>query len=198
MINDRFFKKRRTQKLLPSILAVVLLLIVSVSITLAVLTARSGGVINTFSPGKIVIDIDETFDKEEKKDVTIPNEGSVAAYIRADIVVTWENSKGNVYGQKPVEDVDYLFTPGDSGWVQGSDGFWYWEHIVAPGDETGILAESIQPIGKCADDSYTLSVKILGQAIQAQGSSLVNGLRTPAVTQAWGVTVNSDGTLKVQ
>ena len=172
--------------------SLLLLLTITVGGTLAFLITSDGPLTNIFKPSKVTTGVDEDFDGEVKSNVSIQNTGDIDAYIRAAVVITWQDEHGNVYGQMPVEDTDYTITwnlagENQDGWVKAADGFYYWTQPVAANGYTGIL------IPKCeykanAPAGYYLTVEILGSGIQS--------LPTSVVTEEWksGVSgIKSDG-----
>lgn len=171
------FKMKKTLITLVSLLAV---LCVTVGGTLAYLATTSGPVTNTFNSTSVTTKVNEEFKNNKKTDVTIQNTGSTDAYIRAAVVVTWQDKDGNVYGTQPVSG-DYSMQIG-SGWTKGSDGFYYWKGSVAPGKSTGELIEECTYI-KGAPAGYSLSVEIMGSGIQSKGKDAAG--KTP-VELAWG------------
>lgn len=155
--------------------------------TIAWLVASTKPVTNTFTPGKVDITVTEEFDGETKKNVTVKNEGNVPAYIRAKIVVTWQDKAGNVYGQALVEDTDYILTLGGS-WKEGDDGYYYYTSSVAGGAETGVLIEKCEPVKGKAPKDYNLCVEILAESIQAEGTD-ADGKSAAEI--AWGINPGS-------
>ena len=171
------------------VVSVLVLLLAVAGGTLAWLTANTGPVVNTFTPAHVTCQVDETFDGTTKSDVKVKNAGDIPVYIRAYIVVTWKDSDGNVYGQLPVEDADYTMEMAqNTGWVTGSDGYYYYTSPVAADDTTGVLIKSCTEITGKAPVGCNLSVEIMAEAIQS--------VPEEAVEDAWGVTVNN-GTLSV-
>ena len=171
---------KRSLVLVVSLLA---LLLVVAGGTLAWLTAQDS-VSNTFTPAHVTCDVDETFDGTAKSDVSIKNTSDIPVYIRASIVVTWKDSNGNVYGQLPTAS-DYDMQMADnSGWVLGTDGYYYFTSPVAVGGATDTLINSctVNAGATPPGDDYKLSVEIIAEAIQSQPAR--------AVQQAWGVTIS--------
>ena len=180
---------------------VSLLLVIGVTIggTLAYIVADSGPVKNTFTPSEVTTYVAETVNGNTKSEVMIKNTGDTTAYIRAAVVITWQDVNGNIYGQAPEAGKNYTaWTPGN-GWEQGSDGFYYWTSPVKSDDEdpvncsTGVLIESIAPVGASPADGYYLTVEIIGSGIQS--------VPTSVVTEEWssGVSsVSADGTLTIK
>ena len=116
------------------------------------------------------------------------------AYIRAKIVITWQDVNGNVAGVKPVEGTDYRISMTDNytdNWIVDSEGIYYHKAAVAPQSDTSeLISEIVQLQSK---NGYNLHVEILAEAIQAEGT---NTDGTPAVELAWtDVEVDSSGKL---
>lgn len=178
------FKK----KSLALVVSLALLLTVTVGTTLAFLTTSSSPVANIFNPSTVTTTVVEDLDGNVKKDVRIRNTGDTDAWIRAAVVVTWQDSEGNVYGKQPVEGEDYEIRGEASEWISSKDGFCYYSTPVAPGEETSVLIESIQPKGE-APAGYSLCVEIIGSGIQSKPVSVFAAAWNPA-----DVSVSSDGT----
>lgn len=176
-------KKKLTKKATALLVSLVLLLTVTVGSTLAYLIDRTDPVVNMFAPSKVTVEVQETFTNNVKSNVTIKNTGDIPAYIRAAVVITWQDDAGNVYGKAPVAKTDYTTTgmPGD--WKE-YDGFYYWPVAVSKEESTGVLIGEVKPIAGKAPEGYFLCVEILASGIQADG---VNDSGTKAVEVAWGV-----------
>ena len=173
------------------LVSIIALLVGIVGSSLAYLVTKTDPVQNTFQPSRVTCRIDEEFDGATKSNVKVTNTGDTDAYIRAYIVVTWTDDDGNIVAQKPVAGEDYsLVIPTNTGWFKGSDGFYYYASSVAPNGQTGTLIESCVPVGENAQ-KYKLTVDIIADAVQSKGES-ADG---KPVVIAWGVTVNSDGTI---
>lgn len=148
------------------IIAVLLVLALAVGGTVAYIIARSDEITNVFSPSQVLCEVtanaDDTF--------TVKNAGDVEAYLRAAVVVNWENASGEIYWQNPA------FTVSGTNWKLGSDGYYYYDSPVAA--ETAapdLLTVTVTETGTV--DGFTVSVKVLGEAIQS--------VPAEAVAQAW-------------
>lgn len=75
-------------------------------------------------------------DPTHKSDVRIQNTGNAPAYIRAAIIANWVNEFGQVKGQNVWDDKANISGLTTGGWVEGTDGFYYYPYIVDPGQET--------------------------------------------------------------
>ncbi|MBP3625915.1 MAG: hypothetical protein J6J05_08860, partial [Peptococcaceae bacterium] len=188
------------------LIALALIVTVGVGSTLAYLIDTSTEVTNTFQPSEVTCRVDETFKDNVKSAVRIQNTsdtGDVDAYIRAAVIVTWkkyvtdENGKiiECVAGEKPISkaeneaDYDYEITYNlSSGWVKGTDGYYYYTSPVPVDAFTNYLIENCKlKDGVTPPSGYYLSVEIVAEAIQAEPAD--------AVEKAWGVTVANDGTI---
>lgn len=198
----------RSQRIIQSTLRKPLLLLVSViflftlaaGVTLSYLLDTSSEVVNTFTPAEVNVGINETFSNENntKSKVSFRNTSNgtqgVDAYIRAKIVITWQDVNGNVAGVSPVEGTDYRISMTDNytgNWIVDSEGIYYHKAAVAPQSDTSeLISEIVQLQSK---NGYNLHVEILAEAIQAEGT---NTDGTPAVELAWtDVEVDSSGKL---
>ena len=144
--------------------------------TVAYLIDTAGPVTNTFTPSNIDITVDENFEGKVKENVQIKNTGDTAAYIRAKIVVTWKKTvKVNgediefVFSDTPELGTHYTMELNNSAWIKGSDGFYYYLSPVSPESSTSNLINKATWIKACDDTSYSLSIDIISQAIQADG-----------------------------
>ena len=173
------------KKKLTVLVALLLLVTVSVGGTLAWLATQTDPVTNTFTPSSLETKIEEVFENNVKENVTIKNTGTVKAYIRAAVIVTWQNTDGTVYGAVPKLNEDYSYTGAASGWTGlESDGYYYYTSPVEPGSATSVLIQSCKPQKAAPADGYTLHVEIISEAIQAEP--------TTAVQEAWGFVPGSN------
>lgn len=182
--------RRRYRSKKPSALLIALVAILGalVGTTIAYLFTNTGSITNTFTPAHVTTDIPEDLSGNVKSNVKVKNTGDIEAYLRAAVVVTWQDEGGNVYPTAPVEKTDYEITWVMDGWVKSGD-YYYYTAPVAAGQETKILFTSCSPVEGRAPEGYHLVVEVLASAIQSKPAD--------AVTAAWPVTVNTDGTLNV-
>lgn len=184
------------------LLSLVAILIVCAGTTIAYFTQQTDEVVNTFNPTAVTCEVTEDFENNVKTNVAVKNTGDIDAYIRADVVVTWQDQQGNVYGKKPVAGEDYTITYNlsNEGWVYNeADGFYYYKEkvgYVAPDNVTDVLITECAPTTDAAPAGYYLSVEILASAIQADGVS--DGVGEPgtienetAIHNAWGVDLSA-------
>ena len=183
-----------------SIVTICLLLTVVMAIggTLAYLFTNTAPVQNTFTPAKVGnYVIEDKFDGEVKTGVKVENsvKGNttdvVDAYIRATYVVCWKDGNGNML---PAVNGDYTETLNLDKWVLHADGYYYYTDVVAPGGVTDVLITSIAPVSGKAPVGYTLSVEIISQSIQAEGTDASG--KTP-IEIAWKVKISGDTVVAV-
>lgn len=155
--------------------------------TMAYLNAKSGPLENKFTYDKVTCSVNETMNGNEKTNISIQNTSTISAYIRAELIVTWQDDARNVYGQVPVLNEDYTMSDLGSGWISGGDGYYYCTSPVNSNTATPEMFSSIKQIGTNPAPGYTLCVEILADAIQSSPSK--------AVEEAWGVSVSSGGTI---
>ncbi len=144
---------------------------------------------NKFEMGNVAPEIVEQFEPENKvkKDVAIKNSGNTPVYIRALVVITWQDTNGNtILSTLPEagEGKDYLITGKEEGWLLGGDGYYYYTQPVQPGQSTAELVQSLTD--QNGDTTRQLSVDVIAQAVQASP--------TQAVTEVFrGVSFAADG-----
>lgn len=173
-------KRRRSWRMKPVtfMVAVLLLVLVAFGVTLAYLMDSSDSVKNTFVPGRVEISVNEPGweegPKDVKENVTIKNEGTVSAEVRAKIIVTWqklgEDGKYVIYPKTPVARDDYsIVIPDNTGWSAPDANGWYTHGAVPAGGQTDVLIERCSPVDDNTPEGYHLVVDIIAEAIQAEG-----------------------------
>ena len=169
----------RTAKSSALIIALALILVLAVGGTVAYIFTQTDPVINTFTPTEAKITVDEETSNNQKTSITVVNNSTgVPVYIRVALVANMIDKDENVTGAADVP----TFTLGDN-WLEGSDGYYYYTKAVPVDGSTGNLLKSPIPM----ELSENMQVVVLADAIQAEP--------TTAVTQAWGVTVDSNGSI---
>lgn len=171
-------------KLITLLVSLLMIGAATINSTVAFLFTQDGPVVNEFNPSQVRTSVEENFTVDEndvnvKEDVTIQNIGDTTAWIRAAVVVTWQDAAGNVYGQMPAN-TDYTIsfnldvqTDPAGQWIEAGDGFYYWSQPVPVDGNTGVLIANCTPIKKSITVStgssqvtYYLTVEILGSGIQ--------------------------------
>lgn len=198
MFNKMLSKKQKTL-----LLSLLLIFVIGTGVTIAYIVTNTSGVTNTFLPSQVTCSVEEDFTINGKKDVAIKNTSMIPAFIRAEVIVTWKNDAGEIYGVTPElgENGDYTIEYDlENGWQPGKDGYYYYNGLVKPGDETGALIKRAN-VTSVADVpvGYYLNVEIIASAIQAEGvssSDETGGAGKAPAEIAWSndkVTVTVDG-----
>lgn len=163
------------KKKIITLLALVLLLTLVITGTVAFLATRTNSVTNTFTPSHVTTAVveDTTTTPGTKSYVKIENTGDTSAYIRATYVVNWVDANGNIYAAQPEKGNDYTVVLNigdkDGQWTTGTDGYYYCKTDIAPDGLTPVLINSIAPVDGTAPTGYTLQVTIIAEGIQSQG-----------------------------
>lgn len=197
--------KTRSNKLLTALAVVIVLVIVvtSISAVVAYMIKRSDEVKNTFVPAKIDYNVVENFDGEIKTSVKVQSTSNVDTYIRVKVITYWQDSKGNIVGRTSPT---VGFTANNGGaWKYNTDDWlydatnqtFYYKTTLAPhattddilnltGAFTGIELESVTE-GDTVKFTYHPVVIFIVEGIQANPNN--------AVTESWGVTLDSNGNI---
>ena len=171
------------------VICLILLLMISVGGTIAFVVTHTSEIRNTFTESVVKCEVDETFKDNVKSNVSIKNTGDTTAYIRAFVNVTWMNESGQVASVSP-KSTDYMIEYSTSGWLKGSDGYYYYSLPVQPNDKTAVLINSCQLLETAsAPDGYYLSVEIVCSAIQSTPVSVVSNI--------WHVQLSGDEIVEV-
>ncbi|MBE6964195.1 MAG: hypothetical protein E7443_06330 [Ruminococcaceae bacterium] len=181
------------KKTLWLLVSLALLLTVTVGGTIAFLFQETGELENEFQLEEIATEV-----VIEDGKVSIKNTGDTrAAYIRAKVVANWiKEDAGDptaptatVYGSAPEEGEDYSFTSfnPESKWVEypADSGTFYYCEPVQANASTAVLLSGLTVLTE-APAGYTLSVEVVAQAIQADGTDS-NGNKP--VELAWSVDI---------
>lgn len=169
----------KTGKSLLLVVSLALMVTVTVGGTLAFLLDVSGPLANIFKPSVITTTVVEEFEGGVKTNVKIQNTGDTTAWIRAAVVITWQDADGNIYGTPPVAGTDYTITYSRTNWLTGDDGFYYYTKPVKSQEEdgtncfTGVLISECKPtIPSTAPDGYKLCVEIICSGLQYKPASV--------------------------
>ena len=181
-------KPKRSVKPFLIAFCVCILACAAVSGSLAWLTSTPEHVVNSFIPGVVTIEVDETFDHSTKYDVSINNTGNVPAYIRVALIPAWVDDEGNIAAKPASLKLDCDITWGDNFnqfWFEGTDGFYYCKTFIKPDEYTPILIKSCTV--KDGEHEYDFELQVIASAVQS--------LPTSTVETVWPVVVCTDGTL---
>ena len=165
------------------ILSLCLIFALAVGTTFALLKASTAPVENTFTAAKSGTDIVEELDGNQKKSIVVKNTGTAVSYVRVKLVMNWVDESGNVSATPVNITVDY----DNTNWFEQGGIYYYKMPVAANNGETTNLLKT--PITEPADkpDGCHLEVTVLAESIQAAPSK--------AVTESWGVGVDSNGHL---
>lgn len=148
-------------KVISLLLAVIAITAVCGS-TLAYLVAHTDTLTSIFTPATVSCKVVST-----ENGYAVENTGSTQVYVRAVVTVNWLNEDGNIVFPAPQQGTDYTLSFSDSSnWVK-SDDYYFFYTLPLSGNEstealiTGYTCTATPPEG------YTLQVKILAQAVQA-------------------------------
>ena len=174
--------------IIPVVLITLLLLSISaVAVWAAINSMTTAKVENTFEPAVTSVEVVENFDGITKSNVRIKNTGSTTApigpavYVRVRLLPYWYDAVRNqIVG---ITSWTPSFTAGTD-WLKIGDYYYYTKPIVA-GASTSNLIDSITLETDNEDNRQVLEV--IAESIQSNPSS--------AVTEAWGVSVNSSGSI---
>lgn len=163
------------------ILSLCLIFALAVGTTFALLKASTAPVENTFTAAKSGTDIVEKLDGSQKKSIVVQNTGTAVSYVRVKLVMNWVDENGSV-SATPVN-----ITPSiTDNWFEQGGIYYYKMPVAAKGETTNLLKTPItEPADKPA--GCHLEVTVLAESIQAAPSA--------AVTESWGVGVDSNGYL---
>ena len=181
----------RNKSRLLAIAAAVLLVAAVAGGTLAWLSDQTPAVVNTFAVPENTPEVKEEFDGSVKSSVTIQNTGNITSYVRVKLVGNWVDGSDNVIPEPEDSTLTGWPVTVADGWFE-KDGWYYYETPVDVNGLTGeLLGEQVEATVP-KDSGITFQLNVIAETIQAEG---VTDDDIPAVTAAWGVTVNSDKTI---
>lgn len=180
--------KRFTNKQLALLISIILIVTCTVGGTMAYIFTSTNEVVNVFTPAVISTDIEEDIEGAIKKSVSVKNDGDMAVYVRAEVVVTWKkldengNVTNEVYAEAPVLGVDYKIKPADSSkWIEYNGHYYYYKPVEAGEPTTEALFTNGEAI--TTKEGYVLSMEVLTQSVQASPED--------AIKDVWGVTISN-------
>jgi hypothetical protein len=180
-----------------------ILIVASVSVTVAYMIIRSPEITNSFVPAKIDCQVLETETIIDgvvtKKSVQAQNTGNCDAYIRVRVVTYWEDSKGNLVARtSPKNEFDGAWKYNDAAWIyDDTNQTFYHKAPVGENEFTAELLgsgfngitlnpESVEQEGNVTFTYYPV-VEFIVEGIQAAPDT--------AVKESWGVTLDSNGNI---
>ncbi len=148
------------------------------SMVYAKYVANQGGdaTINITANGELEIEVkSESADGSlfEYSITNVSKDQPIVAYIRAAVVVNWQDSEGNLWAVPPQKDTHYTITADDCTQL---DGYYYYNGTCAQNQGFPITVQLTA--GATPPSGYTLHVQILAESIQS--------VPADAAEKAWG------------
>lgn len=143
------------------------------------------------------IKINEKFNKEEAdntlpgdkvtKQVNVSNKATYDQLIRVKIKKVWKDAKGNEKSDLDTKNINLNFEnnltdsnkPEEGKWIEGSDGYYYYNGIVNPDGQTANLLESVTLSKDITNEFKGLNFDVV---VASEGVQAANG----AVNDSWG------------
>ena len=176
------FTNKKFGKPLVLIASMMLVAAVAVVGTIAWLQASTTRIDDTFRSAAVTGTVYEDFNGSSKQNVRVKNESNIDVYVRVSLVPTWQDVSGNILPDTASVEHNLNFTLGTD-WFRSGD-YYYYTGRVAPDAFTNNLADTIYSLPQGA---ACMNLQVLSEVIQADPAD--------AVQEAWGVTVNTDGTI---
>lgn len=142
------------------------------------------------------IKINEKFNKEEAdntlpgdtvtKQVNVSNKATYDQLIRVKIKKVWKDAKGNEKSDLDTKNINLNFEknltdsnkPEEGKWIEGSDGYYYYNGIVNPDGQTANLLESVTLSKDTTNEFKGLNFDVV---VASEGVQAANG----AVNDSW-------------
>ncbi|WP_415324953.1 SipW-dependent biofilm matrix protein BsaA [Clostridium perfringens] len=142
------------------------------------------------------IKINEKFNKEEAdntlpgdkvtKQVNVSNKATYDQLIRVKIKKVWKDAKGNEKSDLDTKNINLNFEknltdsnkPEEGKWIEGSDGYYYYNGIVNPDGQTANLLESVTLSKDITNEFKGLKFDVI---VDSEGVQAANG----AVNDSW-------------
>ena len=195
----RRVQRRRQRQFITLLVSILLVFGIAVSGTIAFITMQTERKTNTFDPAQVSCEVMEEFNGTVKSNVAVKNTGNTDAYIRAAVNITWmkdaDASDQTVTARTPQNGTDYDITYlVNTGWIEGTDGYWYYQSTVVPGANTGTLIENCTRLATAnVPEGYHLSVEIVASAIQSSPETVVSAEWKVALDNGKIVSANGSG-----
>lgn len=158
-----------------ALISLLLIFGITVAGTLAYLFVSSTLSSNSFRAVNVSSEVSESFSGSSKSNVMIHNTGDIDAFVRAALILTWEDDNGNAVNKSAsLADLNIILNTAD--WFCGSDGYYYCKTRLSPNGFTPVLVTSAAVRTDCDGylAGYHLNLQILSEAIQAEPESAVN------------------------
>lgn len=152
---------KRTVKLL-IIIFILNICLIGFGYTLSYYKEESADIKNTFIPTiNSSYVINEVFEDNIKKDVTITNTGDVPSYIRVALTLNFIDEENNILPYVLKENKDYRISINEN-WIV-KDNLYYYPYILQKGETTDSVIESLISL----NEDYRLKATVLVQGISA-------------------------------
>lgn len=169
-------KSTAARKGITASVALILVICLAIGGAVAFLVAHTDEIKNIFNPAKVTIETHEEFDGAVKKNVNVENTGDTDVYIRVKLV-TYMQKDGVPTGD--AANIPDFTLGGDWLYNEAEDTYYYTKPVASKATTTDLIgAKGIELV-----DGQV--VEVLAEAIQATP--------TTAVTDAWGVNLDSNG-----
>ena len=182
-------------KLTRLLLGIVIVLMVITSGAYAYMFKATDIKENKFTPSVLECKVSEVFQNNQKTSIKVMNtsKSNNDAYLRVRFVSYWVKKNGSDYEivGKPSIMPSIEMEPG---WIKSANSDTYYYTVpVSPGKYTGELLKEDTVIQLAEDGDYLQVVEVFADAIQALGTTDVGDI--PAVVAAWGVKLDSSGSI---
>lgn len=168
----------KKQKLLAIIIICTVVLVGTIGGVVAYMIKISQEKKGDFIPAEVSCTINESFENNQKSDITVANTSNIDVYVRVRMVTYWLDASGNVANKTATLPA---FTIGEN-WVKDADSdTYYYKLPVAKGAQTSNLLKTALVLG--SEDGYRQVIDIFAEAIQANPAE--------AAQSSWGVTVSN-------
>ena len=142
------------------LLSVLLVAVVAVGGTLAYLMASDSPLLNTFALAEVETEIKEPqTGTAETKYAGVENTGKSPVYVRARVVISG--------GDADVLQDKITITKYGDGWVDGNDGFYYYNEILEPGKTTATNLFTGVTVSKDVPKEAEFSVDVYQESVLA-------------------------------
>jgi hypothetical protein len=179
-------------------IAVVAVVVASVSTVVAYIFKKSQVVENQFVPAAVQCAVKETFKDDTKSSVKVENTGNIEAYIRLRVVTYWQDSKGNVVGlTAPEIKFGDTWKYDTEKWIYDADEKTFYHKAPVAAEAltselfedgfSGIKLEKKTVTFDGQDYIYHPVITFMAEAIQSVPSN--------AVAETWKVTLDGNGNI---
>ena len=166
-------RKRRSGKPTIVFFSVLVLLAAAAMGTLALIQVNTGTVSNTFVPPNVNISINENKTQDLKSDITFTNTGDTEVYIRAALVIYWQDTiDGELVTVAKPEGASVTVGDPAGGWFRVGDIFYY-SLPVAPGGQTAVMNGENRVTGIPDGSTASCIIDVRAEAIQASPADAV-------------------------